>query len=83
MSYRNLGILLIAILLLGEGAVALWRHLPVEPSTAPVFSLPAAASNFAKPGSLAPAIEMYGADRGAEWIHTSDDGTRLTVLYFE
>jgi hypothetical protein len=83
MHLPRLGILLISILLLGEAALALWRHLPVEPSTAPVFTFPPAAANFDKPGSLAPAIAMYGADRGAEWSHSTADGTRLTVFYFE
>ena len=35
MSYRSLAIILIAIILLGEAGLALWRHLPIEPSTAP------------------------------------------------
>jgi hypothetical protein len=83
MSYRRLAIVLIALLLLGEAALALWRHLPIEPSTAPVFSFPPAAANFDNPGDLAPVIELYGADRGAEWNHRSADGTRLTVFYFE
>jgi hypothetical protein len=26
---------------------------------------------------------MYGADRGAEWNHSTPDGSRLTVFYFE
>jgi hypothetical protein len=83
MSYRTLGILLIVIVVLGEGVVALWRHLPVEPSSAPVFTFPPAAQNFGKPGEFAPSIKLYGADRGAEWKHTAADGTRLTVFYFE
>jgi hypothetical protein len=83
MSYRTLSILLIALLVLGEAGLALWRHLPVEPSAAPIFSFPPAAQNFDKPGNLAPAIELYGADRGAEWNHSTPDGTRLTVFYFE
>jgi hypothetical protein len=83
MSYRSLAFVLIALLVLGEGALALWRHLPIEPSTAPVFSFPPAAANFDKPGKLAPAIEAYGADRGAEWHSTATDGSRLSVFYFE
>ena len=83
MPLPRLAILLIAIIVLGEGALALWRHLPIEPSTAPVFSFPPAAANFDKPGKLAPAIDMYGADRGADWHSTAPDGSRLTVFYFE
>ena len=83
MPLPRLAVILIALLLLGEAAVAVWRHLPIEPSTAPVFSLPPAAANFGKSPDLAPAVEMYGADRGAEWNTTAPDGTRLTVFYFE
>jgi hypothetical protein len=51
MPLSRLALLLAAILLLGEAGLALWRHLPIEPSTAPVFSFPpAAAENFDKPG---------------------------------
>ena len=70
-------------LALGEGGLALWRHLPIEPSTAPVFSFPPAAENFGKSAEVAQATEIYEADRGAEWNHTAGDGTRLTVFYFE
>lgn len=83
MPLPRLAIALIALLLLGEAAVAVWRNLPIEPSTAPVFSFPPAAENFEKPGKLATAVSLYGADRGAEWHHTAPDGSRLTVFYFE
>jgi hypothetical protein len=83
MPLPRLALVLISILVLGEAGLALWRHLPIEPSTAPVFSFPPAAANFGKSPKLAPAIELYGADRGAEWNHTAPDGTRLTVFYFE
>jgi hypothetical protein len=46
MSYRSLAFVLIAILLLGETGLALWRHLPIDPSTAPVFSFPPARPVF-------------------------------------
>ena len=58
MPLRRLAIVLIALLVLGEAAVAVWRHLPIEPSTAPVFTFPPAAENFGKSPALAPAIEM-------------------------
>lgn len=83
MSFPRLALILITILVLGEGALGVWRHRPVDPSTAPVFSFPPAAENFDKSPKLAPAVEMYGANRGAEWNTTGTDGTRLTVLYFE
>ena len=83
MSYRSLAIILIAILVLGEAGLAVWRHLPIEPSTAPVFSFPPAAANFGKSDRLTQEIAAFGCDRGAEWTGTADDGTRISLLYFE
>ena len=83
MPLRRLALILIAILALGEGALALWRHLPIEPSTAPVFSFPPAAENFGKSAKFAPVVEIDGAVRGAEWKYTAGDGTGLTVFYFK
>ena len=70
MSYRSLAIILIAILVLGEAGLAVWRHLPIEPSTAPVFSFPPAAANFGKSDRLTQEIAAFGCDRGAEWTGT-------------
>jgi hypothetical protein len=76
-------LLLFLLLVLSQAGLALWRYLPIEPSTAPVFSYPAAAEHFDQPGDLAPAIAMYHADRGAEVKLKSAEGTSLTVFYFE
>lgn len=83
MPLRRLAFILSAILVLGEAGLALWRHLPVPVSQAAVFSFPPAAANFGKSPNLAPAIQLYGADRGAEWHATAPDGSRLIVFYFE
>ena len=83
MPLSRLAIVLISLLILGEGAVALWRHLHIEPATAPVFTFPPAAQNFGESANFAPVVQIYGADRGAEWKHTAKDGTGLTVFYFE
>jgi hypothetical protein len=83
MPLPRLALILIVLILAGESAVAVWRHLPVEPSSARVFSFPPAAQNFSKPGKLATAIEWYGADRGAEWQAAATDGSRLAIIYLE
>ena len=83
MTLRRLPLVLIVLVVLGEVAVSLWAFAPVTISTDPVFTFPPAAANFGKCPKLAPAIELYGADRGAEWNHTAPDGTRLSVFYFE
>jgi hypothetical protein len=46
MPFPRLSIVLISILLLGEAALALWRHAPIPVSTAPVFSFPPAAAQI-------------------------------------
>lgn len=73
---------IILFLVVLEAGVALWQH-NIKPSTAPVFSYPPAVANFGKSATLAPAIEMYRADRGAECNLTAADNTRLIALYFE
>jgi hypothetical protein len=83
MPLPRFALLFIALLVVGEAGVQLWRHLPAPVSTDSVFSFPPAAANFDKPGKLAPAIELYGADRGAEWNLSTAGDTRLTVFYFE
>lgn len=83
MPLHRLALTLIAIIVLSEAGLALWRQLPVPVSDASVFSFPPAAANFGNPGKLGTAIEMYGADRGTEWNSTAPDGSRLTVFYFE
>lgn len=83
MPLRRLAIVIIALLVLGEAAVAVWRLAPVPVSTAPVFWFPPAAQNFDHPGKLVNAIQLYGADRGAEWNDNTNGSNRLTVLYFE
>jgi hypothetical protein len=42
MPLSRLALLLAAILLLGEAGLALWRNLPIEPSTTHFFSCPPA-----------------------------------------
>ena len=79
---RPLAILLLCFLAALEAGVLAWRH-DVPLSTAPVFSYPPAVPLFGKSATLAPAIEMYRADRGAECKLTAPDNSRLTVLYFE
>ncbi len=79
---QNSLLLLLLFLASLEAGVLAWRH-NVQISTAAVFSYPAAVANFGKSATLAPAIEMYRADRGAECKLTAPDNTRLTVLYFE
>ena len=59
------------------------RYLPIEPSTAPVFSFPPAAADFGKSEKLTQEISAFGCDRGAEWTATADDGTQINLLYFE
>jgi len=82
MSRPRIAILIIVFLALLEASVALWRNtIPV--STAPVFSYPPGVAQFGKSATLAPAIEMYRADRAAECKLTTADNTNLTVLYFE
>jgi hypothetical protein len=72
----------ILFLVVLEAGVALWQHnIPV--STAPVFSYPPAVANFGKSATLAPAIEMYRADRGAELTKDLPDGRKMTIFYFE
>ena len=83
MLLRRLSLCLFILLVLGQIAWALWRFLPIEPSTASVFHYPTAASRFGDPGDLKVAIEMYQADRGAELALTAPDGLELTVFYFE
>lgn len=78
----GLAAVVIIFLALLEAGVALWRH-NVPLSTAPVFSYPPAVANFGNSATLAPAIEMYRADRAAECKLTAADNTRVTVLYFE
>ena len=73
----------IAILLLGEAAVAVWQYTPIEPSTAPVFSFPPAAANFCKTPAMVLATEEYQADRGGECDLTAPDGETIKVFYFE
>jgi hypothetical protein len=83
MSLSRFALLLLLLLVLAGTGLALWRNLPISPSTAPVFSYPAAAAHFDQPGDLVPAIKSYQADRGGECKLTSADGTPLTVFYFE
>lgn len=73
-----LGIFLVCL----EAGVALWRQ-NTPASNAPVFSYPPGVANFEKSAALAPAIEMYRADRGAECKFSTADNACLTVLYFE
>lgn len=83
MRLSSFSALLLALLVLSQAGLALWRYLPIEPSTAPVFSYPAAAEKFDSSPDLAPAVELYRADRGAEIKITSPEGSQLTVFYFE
>lgn len=66
MSLSRFALLLLLLLVLAGTGLVLWRNLPITPSTAPVFSYPAAAARFDQPGDMATAIKMYQADRGAE-----------------
>jgi hypothetical protein len=75
-------LLLLFIVLAGSG-LALWRYLPIAPSTAAVFSFPAAAERFDQAGEFAGAIAVYHADRGAECKLSAPDGSQITVFYFE
>jgi hypothetical protein len=83
MLLSRFSLLLIFLLVLAGGGLALWRYLPIAPSTAPVFSYPAAAARFDQAGEFAAAIEIYNADRGAECKLAAPDGSQLTVFYFE
>lgn len=83
MHLRRLALILIVLVLMGEAAVSMWRYLPMPSATAPVFSFAPATERFEEPGSLAPLVEIYGADRGAEWFTTAADDTRLTLFFFE
>lgn len=83
MPLRRLAIILIALLVLGEVTVALWKYLPVKPSTAPVFSLPMMDDAMKQPGEFQRAVNTYQADRGGELKLNGTDGTSLTLFYFE
>ena len=83
MPLHRLALILIAILALGEGALALWRHLPIEPSTAPVFSLPMMEEPMKQPGDFQQAVAAYKADRGAELELRDTTKASLTIFYFE
>lgn len=83
MLLSRFSLLLVFLIVLAGGGLALWQYLPIAPSTAPVFSYPAAAARFDKVGDFAKAIEIYHADRGAECKLTTPDGSKLTVFYFE
>ena len=82
MSRRRVAVLIVIFLVTLEAGVALWRS-SMTPSTAPVFSYPPAVAHFGESATLAPAIEMFRADRAAECKLTPADNSRLTVLYFE
>jgi hypothetical protein len=83
MLLSRFSLLLVLVLVLAGGGLALWRHLPIAPSTAPVFSYPAAAARFDQGGEFASSIEIYHADRGAECKLTAPDGSQISVFYFE
>ncbi len=82
MSIRLLAFIAIAMLLLGEIGLAIWRNAPV-PATGPILTFPPAAAKFDNPGAFASSIAAYGADRGAELHKTTPDDIRLTTFYFE
>lgn len=72
------------LFLLGvEIGLAGWRFAVRTPSTEPVFSWPEAVTRFGKEERLAPAIEKYRADRGAELRFAVPEGPRTTALYLE
>lgn len=75
--------LLIALLVLLEVGLAVWRNSGRIPSTDPVFSYPPAVENFDKPGDFQKIIDAVHADHGAELKIDDVKGTRLTVFYFE
>ncbi len=83
MLLSRLSLLLFTLLLIAGGGTALWRFTPITPSSAPVFSFPAAAARFDHPGDFAGPIKVYQADRGAECKLAAPDGTRLTLFCFE
>jgi hypothetical protein len=83
MLLSRFSLLLLLLIVLAGGGLALWRYFPIAPSTAPVFSYPAAAARFDQAGKFAAAIETYHADRGAECKLTAPDGSQLTVFFFE
>jgi len=83
MSHLRVAILLVLFLVGIEAGVTLWRNTGMAPSTAPIFSYPPGAAHFGASATLAPAIEMFRADRAAECKLTAADQARLTVLYFE
>ena len=77
-------LLIIPLLLLAiEGGVQAWRHAPIAPSTAPVFSWKGAPLVTTAPPPFGEALAMCRADRGAELTKPLPDGRKLTVFYFE
>jgi hypothetical protein len=80
---RRFALLAVLILILLESGLAAWWFISRTPSTAPVFSLPAAIARFDQAEGLTGALAKYRADRAAEIRFTIPDGGHLTVLYLE
>lgn len=73
----------IAVVLLGEAGLAVWRFSPLRPSTAPVFNYPDAAARFGQGPDMAAAIRIYMADRGAGLSLRLKEGPTMQVYYLE
>jgi hypothetical protein len=73
----------ISLLILVEIGLGVWRNTAISVSADSLFSWPIAAQYFEQPGDLAGVIAVYQADRGAEVRLDVEDGSRITVLYFE